>query len=289
MSYTRLRYHLVMATENRQQLLTPEVNTILYPALQNKALDNGGKLLKIGGRKEHVHMVAVIPPTIAVMDFMGELKTGSSRAINKSDLIKGEFNWQKGYGALTLNPIELGAVLRYVADQETHHKKGPLWIDYERVRCELTELSVSEDMANESQMSYTRLRYHLVTATKTREMLLTPPVEAILYPALHKKALKIGCPLLEANGGKDHIHLVAAIHPTITVANFMRTVKAGSSGAINKSRLVKKKFHWQKGYGAFTLEPFNLNGIRHYVINQKEHHKAKDLWSAYEKMTGDSR
>ncbi|MGB0385788.1 MAG: IS200/IS605 family transposase [Ardenticatenaceae bacterium] len=288
MSYTRLRYHLVMATENHQELLTPQVNAILYPALQKKALDNGGKLLKIGGRKDHVHTVAWIPRTVAVTDFVCELKEGSSQAINKSGLVTEEFHWQKGYGALSLNPFQLRPVLRYVADQETHHKNGTLWPEYERARCDPSQLTVSEDMADESQMSYTCLRYHLTTGTKMREMLLTPAVEAILYPALHKKALDIGCRLLEANGAEDHMHLIAVIQPTISVADFMRILKTDCSAAIKRSRLIRGKFNWQDGYGGFTLEAFNLNAVRYYVINQKEHHKSKNLWPGYEKTSGDN-
>lgn len=289
MSYTRLRYHLVTATEDYQKVLTPEVKAILYPALQNKALDHGGKLLKIGGCQEDVHMVARIPRTVTVMDFMRDLKTSGSRAINKSRLLKKEFHWQENYGALTLNPFKLGPVLRYVADQKIHHKNDTLWDDYERVRREPVELSASADMDSEKWTSYTCLRYHLITATKNREMLLTPAVEAVLYPAMYKKADEIGCRLLEANGVEDHTHLVAAIHPTVTVADFMQIVKTAGSRAINKSRLIRGQFNWQDGYGAFTLEPFNLNDVRRYVINQKEHHKTKKLWHAYEKVSGGSK
>ncbi len=285
MSYTRLRYHLIIATQDRQNVLTPEVKTILYPALQNKALDHCGQLLKVGGDQNHVHMVARIPRTVAVMSFMRDLKTGSSRAINKSCLFKKEFHWQENYGAITLHPFELGPVLRYVANQESHHKNGTLWPDYERVRRKLAE----SDIDRQKWISYTCLRYHLITTTKYREMLLTQAVEDVFYPAMYKKADEIGCRLLEANGVEDHTHLVAAIHPTVTVADFMRIVKTAGSRAINKSRLSRGQFNWQDGYGAFTLEPFNLSPVRQSVINQKIHHKTKNLWPAYEKVSGDSR
>ena len=132
MSYTRLRYHIVTGTKNREPVITPELETIIYPALQNKAMDNGGKLLQIGGVEDHIHVVAAIPPTIAVADFVREIKTGSSRAVNKSGLLDWPFHWQIGYGAFTLNPFDLKDILRYVAYQKQHHAEGTLWPAYER-------------------------------------------------------------------------------------------------------------------------------------------------------------
>jgi len=131
-SYTRLRYHIVTGTKNREMIITPALEEIIYPALQNKAMDNGGKLLRVGGVEDHVHVVAAIPPAIAVADFVREIKTGSSRAVNKSGLLDRPFHWQLGYGAFTLNPFDLTEILQYVANQKKHHAERTLWPAYEK-------------------------------------------------------------------------------------------------------------------------------------------------------------
>jgi putative transposase len=133
MPYTRLRYHIVTATKHRDMIITPELEAVIHPALQAKALDLGAKLLRIGGVEDHIHIVAAMPASIALADFVRELKTASSRAVNKVGLLEARFEWQRGYGAFTLNPSDLSTVLRYVANQKQHHAEGTLWYAYEKV------------------------------------------------------------------------------------------------------------------------------------------------------------
>ncbi len=131
-------------------------------------------------------------------------------------------------------------------------------------------------------MSYTRLRYHIITATKRRAPVITPEVESVLYPALQRKAQDENGYVLRIGGVADHVHMVAALHPSCAVADFVRAVKAGSSRAVR--RAVDASFRWQHGYAAFTLNPLDLSRIIAYVARQKEHHRAGDLWAAYERL-----
>lgn len=133
MSYTRLRYHIVTATKNRSPAITAEVEAVIYPALYHKAKDCGGRLLKAGGVADHIHLVAAVPPTLALADFVREVKTRASRAVNTAGFYDGTFRWQRGYGAFTLNPLNLSQVIAYVANQKQHHAAGRLWAAYERM------------------------------------------------------------------------------------------------------------------------------------------------------------
>jgi REP element-mobilizing transposase RayT len=132
-------------------------------------------------------------------------------------------------------------------------------------------------------MSYTRLRYHLVTGTYQREPLITPPVENVLYPALRVKADDADGRVLQVGGIADHVHLVAALRPTMSVAGFMRAVKTGSCAAV-REEFGRDAFRWQRGYAGFTLAPHDLRGVLDYVAHQKQRHDADRLWAAYERM-----
>ena len=134
MSYTRLRYHLVWATRGRSPVITPALEDVIYPALHNKAREHEARLLKIGGVQDHVHLVAAVRPMLALSTFVREVKTASSRAVNTSGLLEGRFHWQRGYGAFTLNPLDLSGLLRYVANQKRHHAEGTVRAAYERLR-----------------------------------------------------------------------------------------------------------------------------------------------------------
>ena len=133
MSHTRLVYHVVTATKDRAPLISPEVERILHRSFCNRALDQGGKVLRVGGVEDHVHIVVAIPATIAVADFVRVLKARSSRAIAEAGCIQSPFHWQNGYGAFTLNAFDLGTAIAYVANQKDHHARQTLWPPYEKV------------------------------------------------------------------------------------------------------------------------------------------------------------
>jgi REP element-mobilizing transposase RayT len=135
-------------------------------------------------------------------------------------------------------------------------------------------------------MSYTRLRYHIVTGTHNREPLITPPVEEVLYPALRVKADDADGRVLRVGGIADHVHLVAALRPTVSVSGFMRVVKTGSCAAV-REQFGRAAFRWQRGYAAFTVAPHDMRRVLDYVARQKERHAADRVWRAYER-TGTS-
>lgn len=132
-------------------------------------------------------------------------------------------------------------------------------------------------------MAYTRLRYHIVTATKYRKPVLTPDIENIAYRVLCKKAQTLGAKISHIGGTEDHIHIIAAIPLTLAVSDFVGAIKIDATKAIKRNFAHLDTFAWQAGFGAFTLNPNDMAGIIRYVSNQKEHHKQNDLWSAFER------
>jgi REP element-mobilizing transposase RayT len=84
-----------------------------------------------------------------------------------------------------------------------------------------------------------------------------------------------------AGGTVDHVHLVAALPPTVSVSDFMRVVKTGSCHAV-RQQFGKDSFRWQEGYGAFTVPPDDLDGLLDYVDHQKQHHANDRIHPAYE-------
>ena len=135
MSFTRLRYHFVTGTKNRQPFITPEVRPRLYELIHEEAEDAGGEIVELGGIDDHVHVVAAVRPDIAPATFMQRVKSGSSRRLPDEH----EFEWQVGYGGFTLSPFNLRHVRKYVRNQEDHHGKSVVWDRYELLE-ELREL-----------------------------------------------------------------------------------------------------------------------------------------------------
>ncbi len=122
MSFWRLYYHIVWSTKNRAELITPELETELYGYLKGKADSHGVIVQAIGGIEDHVHLVASIPPRIAIANFVGKIKGSSSHHIKCTfPKLDHEFNWQRGYGVLSLGQSRLPKAINYTLNQKENH------------------------------------------------------------------------------------------------------------------------------------------------------------------------
>ncbi len=123
-------------------------------------------------------------------------------------------------------------------------------------------------------MPYWRLFYHLVWTTKAREPWLTPDVEPVIYELIRTKAVGLGATVFAVNGTVDHIHLVTAIPPRLSVATFIGQVKGVSTARYNNAASGRlPRIYWQEEYGAFTTDGKRLRYLIEYVEHQKEHHR----------------
>jgi REP element-mobilizing transposase RayT len=81
------------------------------------------KLLAINGVKDHVHLLVGMRPTQSMADLMKHVKGDSSEWINKKRFVKGQFEWQDGYGAFSYSKDRVPYVINYIWNQEQHHQK----------------------------------------------------------------------------------------------------------------------------------------------------------------------
>jgi putative transposase len=133
MTYWRLHYHLIWATFEREPSITPEREKVFYGVLSGKAKELDLKIHAAGNVEDHVHIVASIPPKLAVADCLRHLKGASAYVINHMDGSDGQFKWQEGYGALSISEQSLEKVMAYAARQKEHHKENTTNDVYERI------------------------------------------------------------------------------------------------------------------------------------------------------------
>ena len=120
-------------------------------------------------------------------------------------------------------------------------------------------------------MPFWRTYYHLVWATKNRELLITQEIEPRLYAYLVRKAAELGVFVYAVNGWTDHVHLIVTIPPHVAVSELVKHLKGASSHDLNQHDLPSH-FAWQRGYGVLTLGQRQRADAEAYVRNQKEHH-----------------
>jgi hypothetical protein len=88
--------------------------------------------------------------------------------------------------------------------------------------------------------------------------------------------------MLAINGMPDHVHILFGYRPSQSLSDLMQDIKGSSSRWINENGLVKQKFSWQQGYGAFSYSKSNLSNVIQYIRKQKEHHKKRSFIDEYE-------
>ena len=121
--------------------------------------------------------------------------------------------------------------------------------------------------------SYTCLLYHIVFSTKEREPWLDIELRPRLWEYLSCAIRGEGGFCLLVNGIADHVHLLARLRQDKAVSEVLRSIKANSSGWIHREFPQRGGFHWQDGYGAFTVSKSQTETVRHYIANQEAHHR----------------
>lgn len=79
----------------------------------------------------------------------------------------------------------------------------------------------------------------------------------------------------------DHIHAFIGLRPSMAISDLVRDVKNNSTNFINDHKLVKGKFSWQEGYGAFSYSHSQIETVYNYILNQEEHHRKKTFKEEY--------
>ncbi len=125
MPWSRLFYHLVWSTADRQPIIDQARESIVHHHLRQVAERHGIIVHAIGGIEDHVHLAVTIPPTLAVATAIQRIKGGSSRAINEE--FGQDFRWQAEYGVDTFSKRHLRNVVAYITQQRQHHTDGTLW------------------------------------------------------------------------------------------------------------------------------------------------------------------
>jgi REP element-mobilizing transposase RayT len=121
-SFACLHYHFVFSNKNRTPTLVAGLRPRLFEYFGGILRAEGGRLVAAGGVDDHVHLLAGLSREMSVAVALRLLKTNSSRWLHGNAAMP-SFAWQNGYAAFTVNRSQMGAVERYLARQEDHHRK----------------------------------------------------------------------------------------------------------------------------------------------------------------------
>jgi len=129
--------------------------------------------------------------------------------------------------------------------------------------------------------SLSYLLIHIVFSTKDRAPILNASILPDLHAYLATVARNADCECYRVGGVADHVHLAIRISRTITMAQLVEELKTSSSKWLKTQSPTLARFVWQRGYGAFSVGPSDLEALRNYIDTQEEHHRTHTFQEEY--------
>ncbi len=129
-TYTQIHIQVVFSVQNRISLIQDSWKDELFKYITGIIKNNGHKPLSINGMPDHIHILIGLRPAQSLSELLQDIKGSSSKWINNKKLIQGRFSWQEGYGAFSYKKSDLPAVINYINNQESHHRKTTFKEEY---------------------------------------------------------------------------------------------------------------------------------------------------------------
>lgn len=122
---------------------------------------------------------------------------------------------------------------------------------------------------------------HIVFSTKHRLPLIDNAVEDELHSYLGGICNKLECYAVRVGGYNDHIHILCMLSKKTALMKLVEEVKAHSSKWIKTKGEPYANFYWQDGYGAFSVNPGEVDIVVNYIKNQHQHHAKNSFKEEY--------
>lgn len=122
---------------------------------------------------------------------------------------------------------------------------------------------------------------HIVFSTKYRAPIIHPPCELELHAYLGGICKELECTPIKVGGYTDHVHILCMLSKKIALMKLLEEVKSHSSKWMKTKDYSLNNFYWQDGYGAFSVNPEQVDRVIAYIENQHEHHRKKDFQNEY--------
>ena len=122
---------------------------------------------------------------------------------------------------------------------------------------------------------------HIIFSTKYRAPLILESIENELYSYIGGICKQLECYPVKIGGYIDHIHILCMLSKKIPLMKLLEEINAHSSKWIKTKDDTLKKFYWQNGYGAFSVNPYEVDKVIAYIENQKVHHGKKTFQDEY--------
>jgi len=132
--------------------------------------------------------------------------------------------------------------------------------------------------------TFTQIYVQVVFAVNGRQSLISPSFKETLFKYIGGTMRNAGHKLITINGMPDHVHILVGLKPTVAISDLVKDIKVASSRLINDKKLVRGRFSWQEGFGAFSYSQSRLSKVARYIENQERHHARRSFKEEYLSM-----
>ncbi len=129
-TYSQCYFHLVFSPKNRNTLIAQNWKENLERYMTTCIQTRNHKLIAINAQPDHVHIFIGYYLSDLIPDLVENIKTASTQWIKENKFCNFKFEWQKGYGAFTHSRSQIDQVVKYILNQEKHHKKRSFREEY---------------------------------------------------------------------------------------------------------------------------------------------------------------
>jgi REP-associated tyrosine transposase len=129
-TFSQIYIQTVFAVTGRMSLISPTFKEDLQKYISGIVKNKGQKLISINGMPDHLHILIGLKPAMALADLVCDIKSDSSDWINRKKLARGKFAWQDGYGAFSYGHSQLNMIVKYIENQEKHHRRRSFKDEY---------------------------------------------------------------------------------------------------------------------------------------------------------------
>lgn len=123
-TYSQIFIQFIFAVKGRERVIREEKRDRLEKYITGIIQNRKQKLLAIYANPDHIHiLVGYNNLNSTIPDLVRDVKSNSSKMMNEENWFDGKFNWQEGYGAFSYSKSQIDRVVKYILNQEEHHKK----------------------------------------------------------------------------------------------------------------------------------------------------------------------
>ena len=129
-TFHQLYVQIVFSVKRRESLIPKTHREEIHKYITGIINNNKCKMIAINSVEDHIHIFVGLKPTVSISNLVKDIKTSTTELIKDKRWTKSKFNWQDGYGAFSYSHSHIDKVVKYINNQENHHRKQSFAQEY---------------------------------------------------------------------------------------------------------------------------------------------------------------